>query len=108
MDERILPDDYKHIKFTRSSVAKILGISTQTIANREKRGVYRPAQRGENKYRYYNLHDVFKLQEDNEGQYYVGPILVVLWDLGYRDASVCKAVLDDAIRDFELGQTINT
>lgn len=95
---------YEELKFTRSSVAKILGCTTQTVANREKSGKYFPARRGSNNYRYYTLLDVLLLQVREEGRYNRLPILAELWDRGYRDEKVAGQIIDTAVADFEATQ----
>jgi DNA-binding transcriptional MerR regulator len=48
--------------FNRSQVAKILNVSTLTIANREKDARYPDPRRDLNNYRIYTINDILNLQ----------------------------------------------
>ena len=65
--------------FNRSEVAKILNISTLTIANREKNKKYPEPKRDLNNYRIYTINDS------------------VLYDKGYKDSKFLAEIIDDAL-----------
>ncbi len=92
-----LPLNHEAIEFTRSAVARILDCSVLTVANREKRGVYPPPRRGTNNYRYYTLVDIFELQEISHSATYLKPVLVELYDKGYKDPKTCSDIVDAAL-----------
>ena len=48
--------------FNRSEVAKILNVTTLTVANREKSNRYPEPKRDLNNYRIYTINDVLNLQ----------------------------------------------
>ena len=95
--------EHQDIQLTRSSVAKILNRTTQTLANREKQGKFPPARRGANNYRYYSLVDVLRLQELDPKIKVImlQPILAELWDLGYQDERKMSIIIQNALREFE-------
>jgi hypothetical protein len=91
------------IIFTRKQIAEILGCTVLTISNREKSGVYPEPRRNEkNNYRYYTLGDVFLLQEISQKGVFVGPILAVMWDMGYKDPTVCERIIDTALEQYKV------
>lgn len=85
------------IKFLRKDVAKILNVTTATIANRETSGVYPEPARDLNNYRIYDLADIIKLQLISYGKIDPRPIISVLYDKGYRDQKEIGRILDKII-----------
>jgi len=83
--------------FNRSEVAKILNISTLTIANREKNNKYPAPRRDLNNYRIYTINDVFNLQLLTYNHIDPKPIISVLYDKGYRDSKNLAEIIDEAM-----------
>lgn len=84
--------------FKRGQVASILGVDPQTIANREKSGVYPKAKRDLiNNYRWYNLNDVLNLQIITFGSIDTRKILGVLYDMGYTDVKALGLLMEQAL-----------
>jgi hypothetical protein len=81
-------------KFTRKDVARILNVTTLTIANREKAGKYPPPRRDLNQYRIYSLKDVINLQRITYGVIDNRPIMSILYDKGYDDPKIVAKMLD--------------
>ena len=90
-------NDVADTTFTRSEVAKILGVTTITIANREKSGKYPQPSRDMNNYRVYTLTDVLNLQLTTFSKIDGKPIISILYDKGYRDPRVVTRIVEDAI-----------
>lgn len=84
----------KEPKFTRKNIADILGVTTLTIANREKAGKYPDPKRDLNNYRIYSLKDVMNLQRLTFGSIDNRPILSVLYDKGFKDPKVVAKLID--------------
>ncbi len=83
--------------FTRGEVAKILGVTTITIANREKSKKYPEPSRDMNNYRIYSLLDILNLQLITYAKIDGKPIISVLYDKGYRDPKIITKIVDNAI-----------
>jgi len=83
--------------FTRGEVAKILGITPITIANREKANKYPAPNRDMNNYRVYTLSDVLNLQLITFNKIDGAPIISILYDKGFRDARKIMQAIDNAI-----------
>lgn len=83
--------------FNRSEVAKILNVSTLTIANREKNKKYPDPKRDLNNYRLYTINDVLNLQLITYSHVDPKPIISVLYDKGYRDTKHLAQIIDDAL-----------
>ena len=83
--------------FNRSEVAKILNISTLTIANREKNKKYPEPKRDLNNYRIYTLNDVFNLQLITYSHIDPKPIISILYDKGYSDIKALGQMIDSAL-----------
>jgi hypothetical protein len=83
--------------FRRSEVAKILGITKLTMANREKDGRYPPARRDLNGYRVYNVHEVMNLQLLTYDMIDPRPIASLLWDKGWVDPKEVSQLIDRAM-----------
>ena len=83
--------------FSRGDVAKILNVTTLTIANREKRGQYPEAKRDINGYRIYTLNDVYNLQLVTFNYIDTRPILSVMYDKGYTSAKTATQIVDAAL-----------
>jgi len=83
--------------FNRSEVAKILNISTLTIANREKGNKYPTPKRDLNNYRIYTINDVLNLQLLTYNHVDPKPIISVLYDKGYRDTKYLAEIIDEAM-----------
>jgi transcriptional regulator with XRE-family HTH domain len=83
--------------FNRSEVAKILNVSTLTIANREKNKKYPDPRRDLNNYRVYTINDVLNLQLITYKHADPKPIISVLYDKGYKDAKYLGQIIDEAI-----------
>ena|SRR5579859_6547824 len=83
--------------FSRGDVAKILNVTTLTIANREKRGQYPEPKRDINDYRIYSLNDVYNLQLTTFNYVDTRPILSVMYDKGYTSAKVATQIVDAAL-----------
>lgn len=83
--------------FNRSEVAKILNISTLTIANREKSNKYPDPKRDLNNYRIYTINDILNLQLLTFDHVDPKPILSVLYDKGYRDHKYLAEIIDEAM-----------
>lgn len=80
--------------FTRGEVARILNVTPLTVANRERRGQYPLPTRDLNRYRIYNLHDVFHLQMITYSRVDPRPVISVLYDKGYHDMKVAQSMID--------------
>lgn len=83
--------------FNRSEVAKILNVSTLTIANREKNKRYPSPKRDLNNYRLYSINDVLNLQLITYNHIDPKPIVSVLYDKGYRDTKLLSEIIDEAM-----------
>ena len=83
--------------FNRSEVAKILNVSTLTIANREKNKKYPNPRRDLNNYRIYTLNDVFNLQLITYSHIDPKPIISILYDKGYSDIKALGQMIDSAL-----------
>lgn len=83
--------------FKRGDVAKILGVTTLTMSNREKSGRYPPPRRDLNGYRVYNLHEVMNLQLLTYRMVDPRPIAAALFDRGWRDPKIVGQLLDAAL-----------
>jgi transcriptional regulator with XRE-family HTH domain len=83
--------------FNRSEVAKILNVSTLTIANREKNNKYPDPKRDLNNYRIYTINDVLNLQLLTYDHVDPKPIISVLYDKGYRDSKHLGEIIDEAM-----------
>jgi transcriptional regulator with XRE-family HTH domain len=83
--------------FNRSEVAKILNVSTLTIANREKNKKYPDPKRDLNNYRIYTINDVLNLQLITYDHVDPKPIISVLYDKGYRDSKHLAEIIDEAM-----------
>lgn len=83
--------------FTRGDVAKILNVTTLTIANREKAKKYPQPRRDVNGYRIYSLQDVFTLQLITYNCIDARPIMSALFDKGFRDAKDLTRMIDRAL-----------
>lgn len=84
-------------QFTRGDVAKILNVTSLTVANREQRGQYPEPQRDLNNYRVYTLNDVLNLQLLTYQKIDPLPIFSVLFDKGYKDSRELAQLVDGAI-----------
>jgi DNA-binding transcriptional MerR regulator len=83
--------------FNRSEVAKILNVSTLTIANREKNKKYPNPRRDLNNYRIYSLNDVFNLQLITYNHIDPKPIISILYDKGYKDPKIVSEMIDQVL-----------
>lgn len=83
--------------FNRSEVAKILNVSTLTVANREKNKRYPSPKRDLNNYRLYSINDVLNLQLITYNHVDPKPIISVLYDKGYRDTKLLSEIIDEAM-----------
>lgn len=83
--------------FNRSEVAKILNVTTLTVANREKSNRYPDPKRDLNNYRIYTINDVLNLQLITYNQIDPKPIISVLYDKGYRDTKLLAEIIDEAM-----------
>ena len=83
--------------FNRSEVAKILNVSTLTIANREKNKKYPDPRRYLNNYRIYTINDVLNLQLVTYNHVDPKPIISVLYDKGYKDTKYLGQIIDEAL-----------
>lgn len=83
--------------FNRSEVAKILNVSTLTIANREKNKKYPNPKRDLNNYRIYTINDILNLQLLTYDHIDAKPIISVLYDKGYRDSKMLAEIIDEAL-----------
>ena len=83
--------------FNRSEVAKILNVSTLTIANREKNKKYPNPRRDLNNYRIYTINDVLNLQLVTYNHIDPKPIVSVLYDKGYKDTKYLGEIIDEAL-----------
>jgi len=83
--------------FNRSEVAKILNVSTLTIANREKNKKYPNPKRDLNNYRIYTINDVLNLQLVTYNHIDPKPIVSVLYDKGYKDTKYLGQIIDEAL-----------
>ena len=81
--------------FNRSEVAKILNVSTLTIANREKDARYPDPKRDLNSI--YTINDILNLQLITYNQIDPKPIISVLYDKGYRDSKMLAEIIDEAM-----------
>jgi DNA-binding transcriptional MerR regulator len=83
--------------FNRSEVAKILNVTTLTVANREKSNRYPEPKRDLNNYRIYTINDVLNLQLLTYNHIDPKPIISVLYDKGYRDTKLLAEIIDEAM-----------
>lgn len=83
--------------FNRSEVAKILNVSTLTVANREKSKRYPSPKRDLNNYRIYTINDVLNLQLLTYNMIDPKPIISVLYDKGYKDTKLLAEIIDEAM-----------
>jgi Holliday junction resolvase RusA-like endonuclease len=83
--------------FNRSEVAKILNVSTLTIANREKNKKYPNPRRDLNNYRIYTINDVLNLQLVTYNHVDPKPIVSILYDKGYKDTKYLGQIIDEAL-----------
>lgn len=83
--------------FKRSEVAKILNVTTLTVANREDAGRYPSPKRDLNNYRIYTINDVLNLQLITYDHVDPKPIISVLYDKGYRDSKMLAEIIDEAM-----------
>lgn len=83
--------------FNRSEVAKILNVTTLTVANREKSSRYPEPKRDLNNYRIYTINDVLNLQLLTYNHIDPKPIISVLYDKGYRDTKLLAEIIDEAM-----------
>jgi hypothetical protein len=83
--------------FNRSEVAKILNVSTLTIANRERDKKYPNPKRDLNNYRVYTINDILNLQLLTYDHIDPKPIISVLYDKGYRDSKMLAQIIDEAL-----------
>lgn len=88
---------YGEPQFSRSDVAKILNITSLTIANREKRSQYPDPKRDLNGYRVYTVNDVLNLQLITYQAIDTRPIMSILYDKGYDDLRAMGKVIDAAL-----------
>lgn len=84
--------------FWRGDVAKILNISTLTVANREDAGKYPQPRRDLNNYRIYSLNDVLHLQHLTYGSIDTRPIMSVLYDKGWDDPKRLGQLMERAMK----------
>jgi DNA-binding transcriptional MerR regulator len=82
--------------FSRGEVAKILHVTTATIANREKRGVYPEPSRDMNDHRYYTIEDILLLQVISFKQINPKVIVELLYDKGLNPNDI-PTIIDNAI-----------
>lgn len=85
--------------FTRGEVAKILNCSPLTISNREKpdedgNSKYPQPRRDLNNYRIYNINEVMTLQIITFGKIDTRPIMSVMYDKGWTDASQAAKLVE--------------
>lgn len=83
--------------FNRSEVAKILNVSTLTVANREKSKRYPSPKRDLNNYRVYTINDILNLQLLTYNMIDPKPIISVLYDKGYKDTKILAEIIDEAM-----------
>lgn len=83
--------------FTRGEIAKILGVTPITVANREKSGRYPQPNRDLNNYRVYKLADILQLQLLTFSILDGAPIVSILYDKGYQNVQQVVRMVDDAI-----------
>lgn len=83
--------------FNRSEVAKILNVSTLTIANRENSRRYPNPKRDLNNYRVYTINDILNLQLITYNMIDPKPIISVLYDKGYKDTKLLAGIIDEAM-----------
>lgn len=83
--------------FTRGDVARILGVTPATMANREREGTYPPATRDVNNYRIYTLNDVLNLQVITRGTIDTRRVCEVLYDKGYTDLKQMGLIIERAL-----------
>lgn len=83
--------------FKRGDVAKILNVTSLTIANREKSGKYPEPKRDLNNYRVYSIDDIFDLQIITYGQLDPRPVISVLYDKGFRQEQELGKIIDAAV-----------
>lgn len=83
--------------FSRNELANILGVTVQTIANREKRKEYPTPKRQINKYRYYEIDDVLLLQMITFSKYDPMAIAEALYEKGYKDTKIVANMIDKAL-----------
>lgn len=92
--------------FNRSEVAKILNVSTLTVANREKNNKYPVPKRDLNNYRLYTINDILNLQLITYNHVDPKPIISVLYDKGYRDTKALAQIIDEAMSS-RTGSNVN-
>jgi len=83
--------------FSRGEVAKILNVTSLTVANREKAKKYPEAKRDINNYRVYSLNDILNLQLLTYSSVDPRPIFSILYDKGYRDTKRVSKLIDAAL-----------
>lgn len=94
--ERVLRRDDEPM-FTRGDVARILGVSAATMANREASGAYPPASRDVNNYRIYTLNDVLNLQVLTHSTIDTRRVCDLLYDKGYTDLKQMGLIIERAL-----------
>jgi len=95
-------DGFTEPKFTRGDVAKILNVTSLTIANREKSkngnpSKYPSPKRDMNNYRIYSLNDVMNLQILTFGKIDPNPIISRLYDKGWKDSKELGKLMERAL-----------
>jgi hypothetical protein len=83
--------------FHRGQVARILGVTPLTMANREASKKYPEPKRDLNNYRIYTINDVLNLQLLTYRQIDPRPIAEVLFDMGWTDPRRVGQLLDRAL-----------
>lgn len=83
--------------FKRAEVAKILGVTTLTIYNRENRNQYPSPKRDLNNYRVYDVDDIFNLQLLTYGAYDVESILRAIYDKGFTSPEEALKLVTEAL-----------
>lgn len=84
--------------FSRGEIANILRVTTATIANREKKGIYPLPTRDLNNRRIYTIDDVLRLQSISFKSIDPKPIISVLHDKGFDDIVATQHIIDEAIK----------
>ena len=85
------------MKFFRSEVARVLGVTPATIANREKRGIYPHPTREVNNYRSYDLSDIVELQRITFGHPHPQELALLLYERGVTDVDEAASLIDKAL-----------
>lgn len=85
------------VVFHKSDVARILGVTNNTITNRERSGRYPPPRRDLNGHRVYSINDVLNLQLLTYELVDPRPIASILFDKGIRDPKIVSQMLDQAL-----------